>query len=115
MKEFIRFRKAAAVAAGITLGLLATELHAQFGFGGIVYDPTQSAHAVQQIQHEIQQLALLRSSLQTVINEYNQLKANARYFTNKSTWAGLENQIQSSWTLNRYGETASWNAAVVNG
>jgi hypothetical protein len=58
---------------------------------------------------------LLRNSLQTLINEYNQIKANARYFMNKAAWTGLENQIQNSWTLNRYGETATWNTAVVNG
>jgi hypothetical protein len=35
--------------------LLAPAAHAQFG-SGIVYDPTQSAHAIQQIEHEAQEL-----------------------------------------------------------
>jgi hypothetical protein len=34
---------------------LAPAAHAQFG-SGIVYDPTQSAHAIQQIEHEAQEL-----------------------------------------------------------
>jgi hypothetical protein len=37
------------------LTALAPAAHAQFG-GGIVYDPTQSAHALQQIEHEVQEL-----------------------------------------------------------
>lgn len=114
MTKFIRSRKTAAITAAVSLGLLATELHAQFGFS-IVSDPTQEAHSLQQIQQEIQQLAVMHNSLQMLINEYNQLKANAQYFTNKSIWTGLENQIQNSWTLNQYGETANWNTAVVNG
>jgi Ni/Co efflux regulator RcnB len=35
--------------------MLAPMAHAQFG-SGIVYDPTQSAHALQQIEHETQEL-----------------------------------------------------------
>ena len=35
--------------------LLEPMAHAQFG-SGIVYDPTQSAHAIQQIEHETQEL-----------------------------------------------------------
>lgn len=108
------FRKRNLAAGAVVLGLLATELHAQFGFS-IVSDPTQEAHSLQQIQHEIQQLAILRNNLQTLMNEYNQVKASAQYFTNKSAWVGMENRIQNSWTLNRYGETANWNAALVNG
>jgi hypothetical protein len=37
------------------LTALAPAAHAQFG-SGIVYDPTQSAHALQQIEHEAQEL-----------------------------------------------------------
>jgi len=37
------------------LTALAPAAHAQFG-SGIVYDPTQSAHAIQQIEHEVQEL-----------------------------------------------------------
>jgi hypothetical protein len=37
------------------LTALAPAAHAQFG-SGIVYDPTQSAHALQQIEHEVQEL-----------------------------------------------------------
>jgi hypothetical protein len=114
MKRFVRFRKRAAITVAVVLSLLATGLQAQFGFS-IVSDPAQEAHSLQQIQQEVQQLAVLRNSLQTLINEYNQLKANARYFTSKAAWTGMESQIQNSWTLNRYGETANWNTAIVNG
>ena len=102
-----------AVVIGV-FGLFVTELYGQI-FGGVVFDPTQSAHAIQQIQQEIQQLAILRNNLQTLLHECAQIQANARFFTNKKTWQGIGNQIVRNWTPNLYGETASWNPAILYG
>jgi hypothetical protein len=51
--------------------VLQTAAHAQFG-SGIVYDPTQSAHAIVQIEHEEQSIA----------NEAQQIEQGQQIFTN---------------------------------
>lgn len=100
---------------GGAFGLFVTELFGQFGLPSVVYDPTQSVHAVQQIQQEIQQIAALRNQLQVLMNEYSQMQTNARYFSSKSAWQGFGNQIVRNWAPNTYGATATWNPAVLFG
>jgi hypothetical protein len=84
--------------------------HAQFG-SGIVYDPTQSAHALQQIEHETQELnnwtqhllkeaqiyttaVQTRSQIVTMYNLAYQMSKmpqnlEARYKTDWSQWSSL--------------------------
>jgi hypothetical protein len=84
--------------------------HAQFG-SGIVYDPTQSAHALQQIEHETQELnnwtqhllkeaqiyttaVQTRSQIVTMYNLAYQMSRmpqnlEARYKTDWSQWSSL--------------------------
>jgi type IV secretory pathway TrbF-like protein len=59
------------LAVTITLFAGATAAHAQFG-SGIVFDPTQSGHAIVQIEHEEQSLA----------NEAQQIENGTKIFTN---------------------------------
>jgi P-type conjugative transfer protein TrbJ len=69
---------AAALATSLTTGtMIAGPAHAQFGFGGIVYDPTnyasnvlQAARALQQINNQITQIQQAATSL---INEAKNL------------------------------------------
>ncbi len=90
--------------------LLAPMAHAQFG-SGIVYDPTQSAHAMQQIEHEIQELnnwtqhllkesqiyttaVQTRSQIVTMYNLAYQMSKmpqnlEARYKTDWAQWSSL--------------------------
>jgi hypothetical protein len=90
--------------------LLAPMAHAQFG-SGIVYDPTQSAHALQQIEHEIQELnnwtqhllkesqiyttaVQTRSQIVTMYNLAYQMSKmpqnlEARYKTDWAQWSSL--------------------------
>jgi hypothetical protein len=89
---------------------LAPTAHAQFG-SGIVYDPTQSAHALQQIEHEAQELnnwtqhllkeaqiyttaEQTRTQIVTMYNLAYQMSTmpqnlEARYKTDWSQWSSL--------------------------
>ena len=75
---FRRAMMATAVAASLVTGtMIATPAQAQFGFGGIVYDPTnyasnvlQAARALQQINNQIAQIQNQASSL---VNEARNL------------------------------------------
>jgi hypothetical protein len=89
---------------------LAPVAHAQFG-SGIVYDPTQSAHALQQIEHEAQELnnwtqhllkeaqiyttaEQTRTQIVTMYNLAYQMSTmpqnlEARYKTDWSQWSSL--------------------------
>jgi len=90
--------------------MLAPMAHAQFG-SGIVYDPTQSAHALQQIEHETQELndwtqhllkesqiyttaVQTRSQIVTMYNLAYQMSKmpqnlEARYKTDWAQWSSL--------------------------
>jgi len=90
--------------------LLVPMAHAQFG-SGIVYDPTQSAHALQQIEHETQELndwtqhllkesqiyttaVQTRSQIVTMYNLAYQMSKmpqnlEARYKTDWAQWSSL--------------------------
>jgi hypothetical protein len=78
----------------VTLSLCAGALtaHAQFG-SGIVFDPTQSGHAIVQIEHEEQSLA----------NEATQIENGTKIFTNTvkiaSTALQTYNQIKQQYDL----------------
>ena len=78
----------------IALFVGATAANAQFG-SGIVFDPTQSGHAIVQIEHEEQSLA----------NEAQQIENGTKIFTNtvKIATAALQtyNTVQQQYNLYR--------------
>jgi hypothetical protein len=82
---------------------------AQFGFGGIVYDPTNYANAVLRYHQLLQQLIQLKQTYQQILNQYNlalQMSQNlqnmpARYRAQFSQWRNLT-------ALDNYGNTAAW-------
>ncbi|MGI9072260.1 MAG: hypothetical protein ACR2JB_13325 [Bryobacteraceae bacterium] len=84
-------------------------------FGGIVSDPIQEGHSWQQLLNDIQKLQKLDHQIQTLDAEFNQIQANARYFSVKNAWRGFGNQIVRNWAPNSYGATPMWNAAVLFG
>ena len=111
--KYIR-RRTIAIAIAVAL-ILPGASRAQFGFGGIVYDPTNYANAVLRYNQLVQQLAQLRQTYQQVLNQYNlalQMSRNlrnmpARYRAVFSRWR--------SFTANDlYGNTTGW-AGAVNG
>ncbi len=88
--------------------LLAPAAHAQFG-SGIVYDPTQSVHAIQQIEQGSQLYTTAVDTRNQIVSMYNlayqmsQLPQNlgTRYRADWSQWTSLQS------TPNTYGNTAA--------
>ena len=121
-----------AVISGLAGLAIAVPAHAQFG--GVVFDPTQSAHAVQQIYNEdksllnqaeaiaqgsqrnltlVQQLSqdvqIAATALKTYnqsVTTYNTIFNNLKYFNSKQIWRSVENQLTLTNVANKYGETA---------
>lgn len=97
----------------VLLLLLPVASQAQFGFGGIVYDPTNYVNAVLRYNQLVQQLVQLRQTYQQVLNQYNlalQMSQNlrnmpVRYRATFSQWrAFTANDL--------YGNTTGWVGAV---
>ena len=100
--------------------------HAQFG--GVVFDPTQSAHALQQIQqniqnsvtwqqqlaNEIQMAGTLLKDYEQAVTTYTMLHANLQNFSSKSIWQTIRAQLTMASFANQYGETNGLQA-VTNG
>ncbi|HEY0308926.1 MAG TPA: hypothetical protein VGB94_12265 [Acidobacteriaceae bacterium] len=90
------------------LATLAPLAHAQFG-SGIVFDPTQSAHAIQQIEQGSQIYTTAVATRNQIVTMYNlafqmsQLPQNlgARYRADWSQWTSLQSPP------NTYGNTAA--------
>jgi hypothetical protein len=106
-------KRSAVIAVVIALLLLPAASQAQFGFGGIVYDPTNYANAVLRYKQLLLQLAQLRQTYQQVLNQYNlalQMSRNlqnmpARYRATFSQWR--------TFTANDlYGNTRGWVGAA---
>jgi hypothetical protein len=98
--------------------LLAPTAHAQFG-SGIVYDPTQSAHAIQQIEQGSLSLQRAEQIYTTTYKTMNQVIAAynlayqmsrmpqnlaARYKSDFSMWTNLSSMSAP----NTYGNTSAW-------
>ena len=124
----MNFRNFILAILGLTLSLV-PRAHAQFG-SGIVYDPTQSVHALQQIEQETQELnnwsqhLLKEGQIYTTAEEtrtqivtmYNlayqmaQMPQNlaARYKSDFAQWSNIS-------APNTYGNTSAWMNALNSG
>jgi hypothetical protein len=108
MKGAVMKFRTSLLSIAVLTALLAPPAHAQFG-SGIVFDPTQSAHAIQQIEQgsEIYTTAVAtRNQIVTMYNlayQMSQLPQNlaARYKADWSQWTSL------SAPPNTYGNTAA--------
>ncbi|MGF7183093.1 hypothetical protein [Tunturiibacter psychrotolerans] len=110
--------------AAIFLMLTALPGHAQFG--GVVFDPTQSAHAIQQISqniqnsvtwqqqlaNEIQMAATLDKDYLQAVTLYNTVYGNLKNFSSKSIWQTIQSQLTMASFANQYGETTGLQAAM---
>jgi hypothetical protein len=112
----MKFAKATLLTAVLTTAL-APLAHAQFG--GVVYDPTQSAHAIEQIRQGVQQIreaeqiyTTARETMNEAIASYNlayQMSRMpqdlaARYESNFSQWTSFS----SASVPDAYGNTTAW-------
>lgn len=127
-----------ALAGGLIAFVSAMPANAQFG--GVTFDPTQSAHAVVQISNEGKSLAnqatriaqgsqtnltLSQQLIQDVqmagtalkiynqsITTYNTIFNNLKYFNSKQIWKTAENALMNSSVQNQYGETSGLQAQL---
>jgi hypothetical protein len=118
-----RYRNGAFAAFFLWLAVLPG--HAQFG-SGIVFDPTQSVHAIQQIQqniqnsvtwqqqlaNEIQMAATLDKDYMQAVTTYNTIYGNLKNFSSKSIWRAIQSQLTMASFANQYGETTGLQAAM---
>jgi hypothetical protein len=127
-----------ALAGGVLACASAIPAHAQFG--GVVFDPTQSAHAVVQISNEgkslVNQATRIAQGSQTnltlaqqltqdiqmagtalkiynqSITTYNTIVNNLKYFNTKQVWHTVENALMNASVENTYGETSGLQAQL---
>ena len=104
----------------LALLLAATTLpipaHAQFG--GVVLDPTQAAHAVQQLLQGSQLYTTTIKTTQNVMETYNLAQRMAT--APSSYYTAFSNMAQQTWTpvahpANTYGNSLPWTNAATNG
>lgn len=110
-----RLKVSTSILASLVVLCLVTDEQAPAQFGGIVSDPLQESHSLQQLLNDIQKLQKLDAQIQTLTAQYNQIVMSAKYFSLKNQWAGLGNQIVRNWSPNSYGATPMWNTAVLFG
>ena len=110
----MRIHAAIAIFAA-TLGVLPA--HAQFG-SGIVFDPTQSAHAVQQIAQANQLYTTTAQTMRNVIASYNLAARMASLpqalYTSYAT-LGRQEWFALMHPANTYGNSAAWVDAASTG
>ena len=139
MQKFL-ITRSLPLASAVAALAMAVPAHAQFG--GVVFDPTQSAHATQQIFNEAKSLSnqtvriaqgsqanltlaqqlsqdvqILATDIkvyQQAVTTYNTIFNNLKFFNSKGIWKTVENQLTLTSIANRYGETAGF-ADQVNG
>ena len=102
---------------GLVLFAVPGFAHAQFG-SGIVFDPTQSVHAVQQIMQASQVYTTTVQTTQNIIAAYNLARRMAT--APQSLYSSYSNMGQQMWTsvtqsANTYGNTQTWTAAAISG
>ncbi len=124
--------------SGVAALAMAIPAHAQFG--GVTFDPTQSAHAIVQIANEekglvaqaeqiangsqanltlaqqlIQDVQMAGTALKVynqTVTTYNTMVNNLKYFNSKQIWTTAENSLLNSSVQNTYGETAGLQAQL---
>jgi len=105
------------LAAAIAIAASAQAVCAQFG-SGIVFDPTQSGHAVQQIVQGKQLYTTMFETTRNVIGAYNLAQRMASL--PQTLYRSYSNLGRQEWILltrpaNTYGNTLPWMNAAING
>src|SRR5665213_903738 len=103
--------------AMLAVPIFAIPAHAQFG-AGIVLDPTQSAHALQQLMQGSQLYTTTIKTTQNVMETYNLAQRMAT--APSSYYTAYTNMAQQTWTpvahpANTYGNSLPWTTSATNG
>jgi len=89
---------------------------AQFGFGGIVYDPTNYHNALLRYYQLQQQLMQLRNSYTQLVAQYNLAVRMAKNLQNMPTrYRAQFSQWRNTLAQNTYGNTAGWVSGINSG
>jgi hypothetical protein len=101
----------------LAVSILTIPAHGQFG-AGIVLDPTQSAHAVQQLIQGSQLYTTTIKTTQNVMETYNLAQRMAT--APSSYYTAYTNMAQQTWTpvahpANTYGNSLPWTNAATYG
>ena len=101
----------------LSVSALAIPAHAQFG-SGIVLDPTQAAHAAQQLIQGSQLYTTTIKTTQNVMETYNLAQRMAT--APSSYYTAFSNMAQQTWTpvahpANTYGNSLPWTNAATYG
>ena len=97
------------LAALLVVVLCVGTASAQFGFGGIVYDPTNYANAVLRYRQLVQQFVQLQQTYRQIVNQYNLAFRMAQNLQNmparyRAQFAQWRNVVAP----NTYGNTGMW-------
>ncbi len=104
------------LAALLALGLCVGTASAQFGFGGIVYDPTNYANAVLRYRQLVQQLIQLQQTYRQIVNQYNLAFRMAQNLQNMpARYRAQFSQWRNVIAPNTYGNTGMWVNAMNTG
>src|SRR5207244_4357696 len=108
--------KQKALAVMLVLALSAGTASAQFGFGGVVYDPTNYHNALLRYFQLQQQLIQLRNSYAELVAQYNLAIRMAKNIPNMpARYRALFSQWRNTGARDVYGNTGAWTSGVNSG
>jgi len=100
----------------VVLALAAATASAQFGFGGIVYDPTNHQNALLRYFQLQQQLIQLRNSYAQLVAQYNFALWMAKNIQNMpARYRALFSQWRNTSAQDVYGNTGTWVSGINSG
>ena len=106
-------KKASAIVVITAILILPAVSWAQFGAGGIVYDPTNYVNALLRYNQLVQQLAQLRQTYQQVVNQYNLALQMSRSLENMpARYRATFSQWRNFSANDLYGNTGPWVGAA---
>jgi hypothetical protein len=100
----------------LVIGLSVGTASAQFGFGGIVYDPTNYANALLRYAELQQQLVQLRNSYAQLVTEYKLALQMSKNLQNMpARYRALFSQWRNTFAPDAYGNTTAWVNGINSG
>src|SRR5215469_1515682 len=100
----------------LVLAICAGTASAQFGFGGIVYDPTNYHNALMRYFQLQQQLIQLRNSYAQLVAQYNLARQMAQFIQNMpARYRARFSQWRTVEAADIYGNTGAWVSGINSG
>jgi hypothetical protein len=100
----------------LVAGLCAGGASAQFGFGGIVFDPTNYANALLRYYQLEQHLIQLKNSYAELVTQYNLALAMSKGLENMpARYRARFSQWRNTFAPDAYGNTGTWVSGINSG